>query len=158
DWGVRSNFDSSVVHNLPLRGTRTFDQLALFSPGVFRVPFSSGAGPAVGIGVGSGGQLFGHGLVGGSHNFTGARLGNNDEDIGVRRQGFVALVPQSIESVQDFQIVTAGFPAEAGRNAGSMVNAVSQSGGTMAHGTLYGFLSGSSLASRGFFDTPFNDA
>ena len=158
DWGVRSNFDSSLVHNLPLRGTRTFDQLALFSPGVFRVPFSSGTGPAVGIGVGSGGQFSVNGLRARSNNFTVDGSDNNDEDIGVRRQGFVALVPQSIESVQDFQIVTAGFPAESGRNAGSMVNAVSRSGTKTAHGTLYGFLSGSALTARGFFDTPFNDA
>jgi len=51
---------------------------------------------------------------------------NNDEDIGVRRQGFVALVPQSIESVEEFQIMTAGFPAHFGRNAGSIVNAISR--------------------------------
>src|SRR5207249_1409191 len=53
DWAVRSNFDSPTILGLPLRGGRTFDQLALFAPGVAHAPFSSGEGPAVGIGVGS---------------------------------------------------------------------------------------------------------
>src|SRR5262249_8169871 len=73
-------------------------------------------------------------------NFTVDGSDNNDEDIGVRRQGFVALVPQSAESVQEFQIMTAGFPAEFGRNAGAMVNAVSRAGRKDIHGSLYGLL------------------
>ncbi len=136
DWTLRSNFDSLQVHSLPLRGGRTFDQLSFLSPGVFRVPFSSGNGPAVGIGVGATGQFSVNGIRSRSNNFTVDGSDNNDEDIGVRRQGFVALVPQSIESVQDFQIVTAGFPAEFGRSSGSMVNAVSRSGQATVHGGL----------------------
>src|SRR6185436_18941783 len=126
DWALRSNFDSLIVPALPLRGGRTFDQLALFAPGVARAPFSAGEGPAVGIGVGSIGQFSVNGLRSRSNNFTVDGSDNNDEDIGVRRQGFVALVPQSTESVQEFQVMTAGFPAEFGRNSGAMVNAVSR--------------------------------
>ena len=157
DWTLRSNFDSLTVHSLPLRGGRTFDQLSFLSPGVFRVPFSSGSGPAVGIGVGSTGQFSVNGMRSRSNNFTVDGSDNNDEDIGVRRQGFVAQVPQSIESIQDFQIVTAGFPAEFGRNSGSMVNAVSRSGESSIHGNLYGFFTDDILGSRGFFEQPFED-
>src|SRR5262245_7036387 len=124
DWSLRANFDSQLIEALPLRGSRSFDQLSFLSPGVFRVPFSPGEGPAVGIGVGTLGQFSVNGLRSRSNNFTVDGSDNNDEDIGVRRQGFVALVPQSAESVQEFQIMTAGFPAEFGRNAGAMVNAV----------------------------------
>ena len=157
DWTLRSNFDSLQVHSLPLRGGRTFDQLSFLSPGVFRVPFSSGNGPAVGIGVGSTGQFSVNGIRSRSNNFTVDGSDNNDEDIGVRRQGFVALVPQSIESVQEFQIVTAGFPAEFGRNSGSMVNAVSRSGEQTPHGSLYGFFSDDVWNARNFFEHPFED-
>ena len=34
DWALRANYDASLVHWIPLRGARTFDQLALLSPGV----------------------------------------------------------------------------------------------------------------------------
>jgi hypothetical protein len=142
---------------LPLRGGRSFDQLALLSPGVLRVPFTGGEGPAVGIGVGTAGQFAVNGLRGRSNNFTVDGSDNNDEDIGVRRQGFVALAPQSIESVQEFQVVTAGFPAEFGRNAGAMVNAVSRSGQNAHHGSLYGLVNDDVLNSGGFFDRPFTD-
>jgi len=51
-----------------------------------------------------------------------------DQDIGVRRQGFVALIPQSIETLQEFRISTLLWDAELGRNPGSQVNAVSRGG------------------------------
>ena len=157
DWALRANYDASLVHWLPLRGVRTFDQLALLSPGVFRVPFSSGVGPAVGIGVGTSGQFAVNGLRGRSNNFTVDGSDNNDGDIGVRRQGFVVLIPQSIESVQEFQIVTGGFPAEVGRNAGSMVNAVSRSGGKDVHGSVYGIWGDDVLNAADFFENVFED-
>lgn len=157
DWALRSNYDASLLLSLPLRGSRSFDQLGLLSTGVFRVPFSSGEGPAVGLGVGTSGQFSVNGLRGRSNNFTVDGSDNNDEDIGVRRQGFVALVPQPIESVQEFQILTAGYPAEFGRNSGSMVNAVSRSGQREHHGSLYGFFSNDVLASDDYFERPFAD-
>lgn len=158
DWAIRANYSSELLLALPLRGVRSFDQLARLSPGVFRVPFSSGQGPAVGIGVGTVGQFAVNGMRGRSNNFTVDGSDNNDEDIGVRRQGFVSLVPQSSESVEEFQIITAGFPAEFGRNSGSMVNAVSRSGKNQVHGDLYGFFSNDSLGSQGYFDQSFRDS
>jgi len=157
DGTLRFNYGDLLIQNLPLAGGRTFDQLVLFSPGVFRVPFSSGQGPAVGIGVGSTGQFSVNGLRPRSNNFTVGGSDNNDEDIGVRRQGFVSLVPQSVESIQEFQIITAAAPAEFGRNTGSMVNAVSRSGQKEPHGTLYGIFNDAALNARSFFERNFAD-
>src|SRR5207253_930082 len=139
------------------RRGRTLDQLALLAPGVVRVPFTGGEGPAVGIGVGTAGQFSVNGLRGRSNNFTVDGSDNNDEDIGVRRQGFVALAPQSAESIKDFQIMTAGFPADFGRNIGSMANAVSRSGEVRPNGSLYGLFNNEAVNARRFFDTPFTD-
>jgi len=158
DWSLRSNYAALLLQNLPLKGGRSFDQLALLSPGVFRIPYSSGSGPAVGIGVGSAGQFVANGLRARSNNFTVDGSDNNDEDIGVRRQGFVALVPQTVESVQEFQVVTAGFPAESGRNVGAMVNAVSRSGQKAVHGSAYGLFSDDVLEARDFFEIGFRDS
>lgn len=158
DWALRSNYDAQDISALPLRGGRSFDQLSLLSPGVSRAPFAAGEGPAVGIGVGTPGQFSVNGLRSRSNNFTVDGSDNNDKDIGVRRQGFVALVPQSAESIQEVQIITAGFSAEFGQNAGSMVNAISRSGQQQLHGSLYGLLTNQALNSRNFFDTSFSDS
>jgi hypothetical protein len=90
------------VQLLPLGSTtliRTFDELALVLPGVAPPPQTIGnvAGPGVGAGVGSAGQFAVNGLRSRANNFTVDGSDNNDEDIGVRRQGYVSLIPQPID-------------------------------------------------------------
>ncbi|HEX3279943.1 MAG TPA: carboxypeptidase-like regulatory domain-containing protein [Pyrinomonadaceae bacterium] len=157
--GRRSgSFTEEEVVSLPLGGTtitRTFDELALLLPGVVPPPQTLGdvAGPGVGAGVGSAGQFSANGLRSRANNFTVDGSDNNDEDIGVRRQGFLALVPQPIESIQEYQVITLLAPAQFGRNIGAQVNAVSKSGGNETHGSIYGLLNSSQLNARNFFDT-----
>src|SRR5207302_5085906 len=103
--GHRSgSFTEEEVSTLPvaIHSSRTFDDLALLLPGIAPPPQTRGnvAGPGVGAGVGSAGQFSVNGLRSRGNNFTVDGSDNNDEDIGVRRQGFVALVPQPIESIQ----------------------------------------------------------
>jgi hypothetical protein len=148
------------IVTLPLGGTtnsRSFDQLALLLPGVAPPPQTAGtvAGPGVGSGVGSAGQFAVNGLRSRGNNFTVDGSDNNDEDIGVRRQGFVALIPQPIESVQEYQLITLLAPPQFGRNIGAQVNAVSKSGGNETHGTLFATFNSSRLNARNFFDTVF---
>src|SRR3989441_2160977 len=152
-------FTMDQVEALPLGGTtltRSFDELALLLPGVAPPPETQGnvSGPGVGPGVGSAGQFAVNGMRSRANNFTVDGSDNNDEDIGVRRQGFFALIPQPIESIKEFQIITLLAPAQYGRNVGSQVNAISKSGGigTM-HGSFYGFLNTSQLNAPNFFDT-----
>ncbi|MGB5036892.1 MAG: hypothetical protein WBQ66_09805, partial [Blastocatellia bacterium] len=109
-------------------------------------------GPGVGFGIGTAGQFSVNGSRARANNFTVDGSDNNDPDVGVRRQGFVSLVPQSIESVQEFQLSTLLWDAESGRNVGSQVNAVSRTGGNEFHGTLYGFFTDSRLNARNAFD------
>ncbi|MBI4850902.1 MAG: carboxypeptidase regulatory-like domain-containing protein [Acidobacteria bacterium] len=149
----RSNYDSNLLTALPLGGVRTFDFFALLSPGVLPSPATTGAaGPGLGPGVGTSGQFSVNGRRARANNFTIDGSDNNDQDIGVRRQGFVSLVPQSIESVNEFQISTQVWDAEFGRNIGSQANAVSRSGGNEVHGTFYGFANFDELNARNFFD------
>jgi hypothetical protein len=156
------SFSEEEVSTLPLGGTtfaRTFDELALLLPGVAPPPQTLGnvAGPGVGPGVGSAGQFSVNGLRSRGNNFTVDGSDNNDEDIGVRRQGFVALIPQPIESVQEYQVITLLAPAQFGRNIGGQVNAVSKSGGNETHATLFGAFNSSQLNARNFFDTTFGN-
>lgn len=135
--------------------TRSFDELAMLEPGVAPPPQTVGdvAGPGVGPGVGSSGQFSVNGLRSRANNFTVDGSDNNDEDIGVRRQGFVALIPQPVDSVQEFSIITLLSPAKFGRNLGAQVNAVSKAGSNNVNGTVYGTFNSSQLNARNFFDT-----
>jgi len=151
-------FTKREVSTLPLGAatlTRTFDEYGLLLPGVAPPPQTQGsvAGPGIGAGVGSAGQFAVNGLRSRANNFTMDGSDNNDEDIGVRRQGFLALVPQSVESIQEYQVITLLAPARYGRNFGAQVNAISKSGSSRTHGTLFGFLNTSQLNARNFFDT-----
>ncbi|HMX26470.1 MAG TPA: hypothetical protein PKC13_12765, partial [Blastocatellia bacterium] len=94
-----------------------------------------------------------NGLRSRANNFTVDGSDNNDEDIGVRRQGFLSLVPQPLESIREYQAITLLAPAQFGRNFGANVNAVSKSGGNQVHGNLYGFFNSSQLNARNPFDT-----
>jgi hypothetical protein len=152
------SFTEEEVSSLPLGSstfTRTFDELALLLPGVAPPPQTLGsvAGPGVGAGVGTSGQFAVNGLRSRGNNFTVDGSDNNDEDIGVRRQGFVSLNSQPIESVREYQAITLLAPAQFGRNIGAQVNAVSKSGGSGHHGTAYGFLNTSQLNARNPFDS-----
>jgi hypothetical protein len=148
------NFDERFLLSLPLPGVRSFDNLAFLVPGVAPPPLHIGTtvGPGIGPGVGTSGQFSVNGLRSRSNNFTIDGSDNNDEDVGVRRQGFTSLVPQSIESVQEFQISTLLPEPQFGRNMGAQVNAVSRSGGSEYHGTIYGFLTDSRLKARDPFE------
>jgi hypothetical protein len=151
-------FTIEEVRSLPLGGitlVRTFDELALLLPGVALPPQTLGmvAGPGVGPGIGSAGQFAVNGMPSRANNFLIDGSDNNDEDIGVRRQGFLSLVPQPIESIREYQVITLLAPAQFGRNIGAQVNAISLSGGNETHGTVYGFLNASPLNAPNFFDT-----
>ena len=150
-------FTQNEVTTLPLGSTtlvRSFDELALLVPGVAPPPQAIGnsVGPGVGPGVGTSGQFSVNGLRSRANNFMVDGSDNNDEDIGVRRQGFFSLTPQPIESVQEFQIITLLAPAQFGRNLGAQVNVLSKSGGKDFHGTLYTFFNSDKLNARNYFD------
>ncbi len=152
-----ASFGDSQVSSIPLGGKsliRSFDELALLAPGVAAAPepIGNSVGPGVGAGVGTSGQFSVNGLNSRSNNFLIDGSDNNDEDIGVRRQGFFSLVPQPIESVQEFQIITLLAPAQYGRNLGGQVNVVSRSGTSEPHGALYGFFNSDRLNARNYFD------
>jgi hypothetical protein len=158
----RGSFSEEEVGSLPLstHSGRTFDELTLLLPGIAPPPQTLGsvAGPGVGAGVGSAGQFAVNGLRSRANNFTVDGSDNNDEDIGVRRQGFVSLIAQPIESIKEYQVITLLAPAQFGRNLGAQVNAVSKSGGNQIHGAAYAFFNSSQLNARNFFDTTLGNA
>jgi len=152
DAATKRTTDEQTFSLLPLSGIRTFDELAFLAPGVAMVPQSAGTGPGVGFGVGTAGQFSVNGQRGRNNNFLVDMSDNNDQDVGVRRQGYISLIPQSIESIEQFQIITGTPQAEFGRNSGSIVNVISKTGGNVIHGSVYGYLTDSALSARNPFD------
>ncbi|MET0621820.1 MAG: TonB-dependent receptor [Pyrinomonadaceae bacterium] len=146
-------FTPDLLQRLPLPGFRSFDSFVLLVPGVLPPPETSGAG-GLGLapGFGSPGQFSINGLRSRENNFTFDGSDNNDEDVGTRRQGFVVLTPQPVESLQELQVITALRDARFGRNIGGEINALTKSGSNEYHGTAYGFFTSGRLNARDFFD------
>lgn len=151
-----SNFPEKQIQSLPLGGgteMRTYDELVFLVPGVVPPPYTySARGPGIGFGANTAGDFSANGARARSNNFTVDGSDNNDPDVGGRRQGFVALVPQSLESIKAFSLSTLLWNGELGRNLGSQVNAVSKYGEDRYHGQAYAFLTSSRLNARNFFD------
>ena len=149
-----------IIEALPLAGLRTFDNLALLAAGVSPPPEAIGLtlGPGLGAGVGTAGQMSVNGLRSRGNNFTVDGSDNNDEDIGVRRQGFTSLVPQSVESIDQISITTALAGPQFSRSLGGQINVVSRYGGDQIRGEFYGFFTDKDLQSRNPFDLTNKDA
>jgi hypothetical protein len=75
--------------------------------------------------------------------------GNNNDDAIGQRAGTQART--TIESIQEFQVITSQFDAEYGRTIGAVVNAVTKQGTNNFHGAAFGFFQDASLTQREFF-------
>jgi hypothetical protein len=149
----RTSFTPTEMTSLPLPRSRSFDSFALLAPGVSPpAPTIDTSGPGLTPGLGTAGQFSVNGLRGRDNSFSIDGSDNNDEDVGVRRQGFLFPSAQPPESINEFQIITALPDVRFGRAIGAQVNAITQSGGNAYHGTIYGFLSDRRLNARNFFD------
>jgi hypothetical protein len=62
-----------------------------------------------------------------------------------------SIVP-SLDSIQEFRVLTNSFDAEYGRFSGAIVNVVTKSGTNQLHGSAYEFIRNEKLDSRNFFD------
>jgi hypothetical protein len=148
------SFDERYLSSLPLPGIRSFDVLAFLIAGVSEPPeaLNESQGPGVGAGIGTPGQFSVNGMRARSNSFSIDGSDNNDQDVAVRRQGFLSPLPQPVDSVQEFQMSTLLWDAEMGRNLGAQVNAVSRSGSNRLGGQAYGFFTDSRMNARNFFD------
>lgn len=98
-------------------------------------------------------------LLSGSYNANGQRGRANDitidnavaTDIAVT--GGAGTNTFSLDSIQEVQLITAGFSAEFGRDSGSQLQIITQGGTNNYHGSVYEFLQNSALNARDFFDT-----
>jgi hypothetical protein len=138
---------SQQVADLPLNG-RDFVQLATLTPGVTQETnpnsFFNG-GPSSEVSARGSFSL----SVGGSRaNSTDWLLDGNDNN--ELTAGGIAIL-SSIDSIQEFKVLTYNYSAEWGTRGGPTVLVTTKSGSDQLHGTIFEFLRNTNLDARSFF-------
>lgn len=128
------------VDSLPLNGRNVF-QLAQLEPGTNASPGARGANPDL--------------TTTGEVSINGGRALNNEfviDGIPLTNKGDnrVSLKP-SVDSIQEFNIVTNSFSSEYGRTGGGAVNFSTRSGTSDFRGTVWEYLRNDSLDARSYF-------
>ena len=144
---------SNKMTSLPLNGRSYLDLMGL-QAGV--VPISSGTEPADRTVSGTISNA-GYFSVNGNREAANSFLVNGG-DVEEGRLNGASVIP-TLDSIQEFRLLTNSFDAEYGRFSGGIVNAVTKSGNNGFHGTLFEFVRNNDLDSRGFFEmNQFNPA
>src|SRR5579863_8219724 len=141
--------DEKLVVNLPLNG-RDFGKLVALVPGATVEPSGVAA-------VQSGfGQFSINGNRDRSNNYTLDGTDNNDpffNNSALNQTGIggapASLLP--IDAIQEFNLQSQ-FPAEYGRNSGSVVNIITKSGTNKFHGSAFEFIRNDAMDARNYFN------
>jgi hypothetical protein len=140
---------SQEVAQLPLNG-RDFVQLATLTPGTTQETNTSSffnGGPSSEVSARGSFSL----SVGGSRaNSTDWLLDGTDNN--ELTAGGIGIL-SSIDSIQEFKVLTYNYSAEYGTRAGPTVLVTTKSGSNQLHGTLFEFLRNTSLDAKSFFAT-----
>src|SRR5450631_2858402 len=141
--------DRKLVEDLPLNG-RDFGKLVALVPGATVEPSGVAA-------IQSGfGQFAINGNRDRSNNYTLDGTDNNDPffNNSAMNQTGIGGAPASllpIDAIQEFNLQS-NFPAEYGRNTGSVVNIVTRSGTNHLHGSVFEFLRNDAMDARNYFN------
>jgi len=139
-----------TVRELPLNG-RDWTQLANLQPGVTTVTTQADQSNVGGRGNrGFGNELSDVGHSPYMNNYRINGISANDYTNGA--PGSVLGGQLGVDGIQEFSVQTVNYPAEYGRSAGAVINAITKSGTNDIHGTAFWFLRDDKLDARNFFD------
>jgi len=137
---VQNLMGPTQIQELPLNN-RNFVQLATLVPGV-----SSDLSDEVGIGLTSTVSIS---VAGGRRNSVNWLVdGVSNVDVG---SNITLLSTPTLESIQEFKIITSSYAAEFPRSGGGVVNIVTKGGSQKFNGTAYDFLRHDKLNANSFF-------
>ena len=135
--------ESPQITGLPLNGRSYIDLLGL-QAGVVPITSTSALRNSL-TGLGSAGNF----SVNGQRETANSFLVNGG-DVEEGRNNGASVIP-TLDSIQEFRLLTNTFAAEYGRFSGAIVNVLTKSGTNEFHGTVFEFLRNSDLDSRNFF-------
>jgi len=146
---VSGQVESETVRELPLNG-RDWTSLAVLQPGVKQIETQMAFATSARGNRGFGGELT---VSGQRSTFNNYRIdGITVSDYAMASPGNVIGVVLGVDSIEEFTVLTGGFPAEYGRATGGVVNAITRSGTNQFHGSVYEFLRNSALDANDYFD------
>ncbi|OFV98453.1 MAG: hypothetical protein A3F68_00195 [Acidobacteria bacterium RIFCSPLOWO2_12_FULL_54_10] len=133
--------DESQLAGLPMNG-RSYTQLTTLQAGV--------ADPGGGGSQGGGGGIS---VSGGRQEWNSFLLDGTDiNNTGNQVPGSAAGGQLGSDTIRQVQVFSVNYGAQYGRAAGGVMNAITRSGGSDWHGTIFEFLRNSKLDAREFFD------
>jgi outer membrane receptor protein involved in Fe transport len=140
--------ESETVRELPLNG-RDWTSLAVLQPGVKPIETQMSYATSARGNRGFGSEMT---VSGQRSTFNNYRIdGISVNDYAMAAPGNVIGVVLGVDAVEEFQVLTSGFPAEYGRATGGVVNGISRSGTNDFHGSVYEFLRNSALDANDYF-------
>jgi hypothetical protein len=152
---VSGQVESETVRELPLNG-RDWTSLAQLQPGVKQIQTQMAFSTSARGNRGFGGEMT---ISGQRSTFNNYRIdGINVNDYAMAAPGNVIGIVLGVDAIQEFSVLTSGFPAEYGRATGGVVNAISRSGTNQFHGAVYEFLRNNAFDARPYFNRVNNSA
>jgi outer membrane receptor protein involved in Fe transport len=140
--------ESETVRELPLNG-RDWTSLAVLQPGVKTIATQMSFSSSARGNRGFGGELT---VSGQRSTFNNYRIdGISVNDYAMAAPGNVIGVVLGVDAIQEFSVLTGGFPAEYGRATGGVINAISRSGTNQFHGAVYEFLRNNAFDANDYF-------
>jgi outer membrane receptor protein involved in Fe transport len=117
---IERKLDVKVLENLPLTGaTRDVNQIALLAPTAARGPGSTG--------------ISANGQRARNNNFMIDGVDNNDPSVTISNN---RIIP---EAISEYQVQTAAYSAEYGRNSGAQIMVTTRSGTNEFHGSVFNY-------------------
>jgi hypothetical protein len=145
---ISGQVESETVRELPLNG-RDWTSLAILQPGVKPIETQMSYATSARGNRGFGSEMT---VSGQRSTFNNYRIdGVTVNDYAMAAPGNVIGVVLGVDAVEEFEVLTGGFPAEYGRATGGVVNAISRSGTNQFHGAVYEFLRNSALDANDYF-------
>ena len=137
--------ESKKMTGIPLNGRSYIDLMGL-QAGVIPVSFDATTHDRLVSGNQTAGQVSVNGQREGANSFM-----VNGADVEESVQNGASIVP-TLDSIEEFRLLTNSFNAEYGRFSGAIVNVVTKSGTNEIHGSVYEFLRNEKLDARSYFD------
>src|SRR6185436_3130310 len=141
DASLSQVIDDKRLLGFPLNG-RNVMQLVSLTPGVIIGGRASATQRQANYGPGF--------SVGGQRDNTSVVLVDGMEISGQELNNYPLAIPP-LDSLAEFRVQTANYPAEFGGNSGAVINVVSKRGSNAFHSTLFEFLRNDALDARNFF-------